>query len=1490
MRVIIQAALHGLIIFLTLFYDAGAGALLPYENQIPQSHQVAVKNLETAEAITASLQSNLDNVENLITGSNGETYFATTSAEPTVPVTAQQENLQQNESRLMLVINDELTLYALNIQPISENYYKCYGQVTINNILGFEDTVYVDKRSHLEYPTISGSGNIIAELIQGSDYNLYTLGNNYTYHAKYDTLTVFNESNLLQGDNPLFGFIIKIGQFIIDENGDYVKTFFKVELPYPIDAVLQALAEEYAEDYLLFFSQVSFGRTYHRDNGISTYGNIGPFSADFGVWAIDELSVWWDSDSSILGGTIIIKIPGDLNPQDKDSTGTVNPITQTELPNIPIELRDINGNSIGTYDLKSLSESDERGFSFLEGLGVEIEFVEGAINRFILYLLTNIPIDASGFKITRISGGLDDIQSRLTIIATVDIASVAELPLIDVPFVELVDFRIKVRPYAYLKGGGDFNLFGFPVANGWISYDGEELYKVVTLKGNYSMYADILSGRVKIVAHELAGVWGSGRMTLKTPSDLPWGLGFLEDITLGSAELSFRNRSWTVKVSFGDYDITVKIRWNKSEFPYFEADFSVNWDPDWKFWKNYKTFKQTYEFDIPENCYLIHVIAGKDEGTIDFSLLSPSGETYNDANTDYVKYEDKYETRMSIKQPEEGRWQFETDETESIQIVIWDVDIPPTAKVESPAKIRERSSTISLNLADYHDAVDVRIYYDLDKRDYNGVLITELYAENNADINYEWDTQNMPNGEYFIYCLIDDDKSPPLKQYAPGSILINNADVETPTNFGVVQEGDSVKITWDPPVSGSIAGTSIHWRNISNGKEQSITIADRDSLFIGSLNIGQKYIFWATNIDNLGYFSEASDSAELTFIPAAANYPPYFTLDPDSIWYFEAGQNGQYVITAEDADGDPISFTHLDTLTGINIINDNLDWIPTITQIGYHTLELTAEDGQNGYDTAYQEVVVYTPNQTAIDIDFSAPTLYEDDNKYIIVSDFHCPNAQIIVPITNISFGMGGTGNVICDRVNEFEYIGKFDLSATGSSLIPVNIGDTIIAVYNNFLDTARCKFRTDNSVSYSRVDIHTDCIRIAFSNRGNLGCEGGYSGDGGYNLDFFDDCDTTFNLAGQDDNSGVYLYDASPFVSYISDNDTILNYAMYDGGWSSADGFSAVSEPIVDSTTFSDYQYGYSGAFITNDSAIMVEVEYFAPTHPDTCNFIIAKQRFYNVSETTIEGAFFGDLMDWDIPSDSSNRNGSDYDATRKLMYCYGAEYGPDSILNNDCVSANNRYGGYSYYGGFKIPYAGAEDSIGEPMAMWTENNATYIYPEGYFVTDQMYPLFEDNYGYSTWESGDPDSLYTDLHMVCVVGQFDIAPNDTLVFCKILASEYSGGETAFGATIDKAKAWIANRPNIWSTPGQADCDCNPGDANNTGGSLNILDITYLISYLYKSGPPPAPYAICSGDPNGNCVVNILDITYLIAHLYQGGLAPVTCEQWLNSCGPPFEK
>jgi hypothetical protein len=61
------------------------------------------------------------------------------------------------------------------------------------------------------------------------------------------------------------------------------------------------------------------------------------------------------------------------------------------------------------------------------------------------------------------------------------------------------------------------------------------------------------------------------------------------------------------------------------------------------------------------------------------------------------------------------------------------------------------------------------------------------------------------------------------------------------------------------------------------------------------------------------------------------------------------------------------------------------------------------------------------------------------------------------------------------------------------------------------------------------------------------------------------------------------------------------------------------------------------------------------------------------------------------------------------------------------------------------------------------------------------------------------------------------------------------------------------------------------GDANSDT-KINLLDVSYIISSLYRSGPKPNP--IQSADVNHDGKLNLLDVSYIISFLYRHGPAP----------------
>ncbi|UCD95570.1 MAG: dockerin type I repeat-containing protein [Candidatus Zixiibacteriota bacterium] len=81
----------------------------------------------------------------------------------------------------------------------------------------------------------------------------------------------------------------------------------------------------------------------------------------------------------------------------------------------------------------------------------------------------------------------------------------------------------------------------------------------------------------------------------------------------------------------------------------------------------------------------------------------------------------------------------------------------------------------------------------------------------------------------------------------------------------------------------------------------------------------------------------------------------------------------------------------------------------------------------------------------------------------------------------------------------------------------------------------------------------------------------------------------------------------------------------------------------------------------------------------------------------------------------------------------------------------------------------------------------------------------------------------------------------------------------------------------IWQAGIAGAQDC--GDVDLDGG-INLLDATFVINYLYKSGMPPVYPHLADVDSTG--AINILDVSYLISYLYKDGPGP-SCPDALDN-------
>jgi hypothetical protein len=179
------------------------------------------------------------------------------------------------------------------------------------------------------------------------------------------------------------------------------------------------------------------------------------------------------------------------------------------------------------------------------------------------------------------------------------------------------------------------------------------------------------------------------------------------------------------------------------------------------------------------------------------------------------------------------------------------------------------------------------------------------------------------------------------------------------------------------------------------------------------------------------------------------------------------------------------------------------------------------------------------------------------------------------------------------------------------------------------------------------------------------------------------------------------------------------------------------------------------------------------------------------------------------------------------------------------------------------------AEDWYNPLTGMWLDDNHLQVYQYDFFIYEDF---FIQDSGTIYWlevadfsEPYDPligwKTTERDLHFMDDACYWD-GMEWTPMF-------YPPGHEYEGETIDLAFV-ITGGP-------LPKC----GDVNNDS-VVDVGDIVYLVSYLYRGSSAPLPQS-CKGDVNNDDIVNVGDVVFLVSFLYRGGPAPNP-----NCCNPPW--
>jgi len=382
---------------------------------------------------------------------------------------------------------------------------------------------------------------------------------------------------------------------------------------------------------------------------------------------------------------------------------------------------------------------------------------------------------------------------------------------------------------------------------------------------------------------------------------------------------------------------------------------------------------------------------------------------------------------------------------------------------------------------------------------------------------------------------------------------------------------------------------------------------------------------------------------------------------------------------------------------------------------------------------------------------------------------------------------------------------------------------------------------------------LNTTCKQLMVYNTGRLGGD-----NDGYSLDIPGDCDSVDIRP----NAFMYLNNASPMIAWNNGEQNVAYTTIFSQYFTESGTF----RPQSDLNFYSEAAYDRAVCTVTtSDSLFGVAIDLYAPTDGANC-FIIGKYNFFNWNPVkSANEVWLGFVCDWDIPSDNSVDNGSFsyvYDKIR-TMGQFGQEYGSDN--NAACggseIPETDRYGGMAVFQGAVLNGWGAENA---PHQLGSGFDKEFIYAQ--MSTLEGYVEFAG------------DSLI-DLHTGMTFEMVDMTAEQNKEYVIALVTTNQGWDD-YLAQVDQAYNWAVNNEIIFPFV----CNCTPGDANGDG-QVGVGDAVYIISYVFKGGPPPTPYPRCSGDANGDCRCNVCDAVYLYGYVLKGGPPAVNCETWHTNCG-----
>jgi hypothetical protein len=307
--------------------------------------------------------------------------------------------------------------------------------------------------------------------------------------------------------------------------------------------------------------------------------------------------------------------------------------------------------------------------------------------------------------------------------------------------------------------------------------------------------------------------------------------------------------------------------------------------------------------------------------------------------------------------PKAGNWSVWLDETVGIgnySLEHLELSDAPTITLSAPS-VPVNGSPVQINWsASDNDSnpsnVSISLYYDTDLANADGTLIATNISLN--DTAYEWNTTDVPAGEYYVYGVIYDGMNFPAISYAPGRVDVIDPDAPAKVTGLATYGGDPTSLTlrWNASAEPGIDYYVVYVASDAAGEEYDDADASSGpEITLSNLTTGETYriavaaVNSTANSTSVGVLSDPI----VAVVSASADVPP-----GDGEWDVFAPPGETYNATVPVPGNASYNYTYTPIVTPAGSSLDGngyFQWpVPTTGASGWHEVLVHVTNNSSG--------------------------------------------------------------------------------------------------------------------------------------------------------------------------------------------------------------------------------------------------------------------------------------------------------------------------------------------------------------------------------------------------------------------------------------------------------------------------------------------------------------------------------------------------------------